>query len=215
MTLDHLVLRTPHRSALLADIKSQFQLSTLEGFRDGAAGYSKGVRFGNGPFLDVFSWPKDKPSFSPLVALSGDLARAERIATRRGWSTKLHRRIDIPIMQRPPWSTLSFRRGQGLISSVFIIEYEEAPEAWRGDQYQGALYKRNAGGEANAELSELVVHGADIASGKFQLETLCEGGLPPIQFRLQSDYELGVNAIRIRKSEGTIVEWVPANFDSR
>lgn len=213
MVLDHLVLRSPHRESLLADLTNRFQLSASEGFRDGDVVHSKGVRFGNGPFLDFFNWPKDKSYFVPLLALEGGLAKAQQVAVRYGWNTKLHSRSDIPATERPPWSTLSFRRGQGLISSVFVIEYEDEPEAWLIDQYRGALYNRNTTGDVSVELSSVVVHCDDIWNARSQLETLAGGPMPIIDLHPLNEHGPGVGALRIRQSDNSLAQWAPTTID--
>lgn len=211
MILDHIVLRSPNSAALLADLQNRFGLKTLEGFKDDSGIQSKGVRFCNRTFLDVFNWPNDKPPFNPLLALEGSLAEAETIAEKQGWQTRLHRRLDIPVEQRPPWSTLSFRRGQGAISSVFVIEYEEAPAAWQVVHYRGDLYNRNKNSPVDVELLNVVISCEDESIGASQIDTLTGGHASKIKLRSVD----GPNQIRIRDVYGSVVDWSPTAFDRR
>ena len=209
MMLDHIVLRSPNSAALLADLETQFGLKTLEGFKDDSGIRSKGVRFSDRAFLDVFNWPINKPPFTPVLALEGSVAQAEIIAQKQGWQTRLHRRLDIPAEQRPPWSTLSFRRGQGAISSVFVIEYEEAPNAWRVADYQGDLYNRNKASPVDVELHDVAINCEDVSIGASQIDTLTGGHASKIKLRSIG----GPNQIRIRDVDGSVVDWSPSAFD--
>lgn len=209
MRLDHIVLRSPNSAALLADLKNQFGLNTLEGFNDDSGIQSKGVRFSNREFLDVFDWPIDKPPFDPVLALEGSVAHAEIIAEKQGWQTRLHRRLDIPVEQRPPWSTLSFRRGQGAISSVFVIEYEEAPNAWQVAHYQGDLYDRNKISPVDVKLLNVVIRCEDVSIGASQIDALTGGLASKIKLRPLD----GPNQIRIRNVDGSVFDWSPSAFD--
>lgn len=213
MILDHIVLRSPHREALLADLADRFALRLLEGYRTDNGAHSAGVRFRNGPFLDVFDWPRDKLSFTPLLALEGEIAKAQSVATKFGWVAQLHLRNDIPIQHRPPWSTLSFKRGQGLISSIFVIEYEDAPQAWHLDQYRGALYDRLSEPNGRSELNKVVIRAADIPNAAAQFEALSGAPISLLELCPAGEHEEGVESIHIQGPDASTAEWQPSAFD--
>ncbi|MBX9731611.1 MAG: hypothetical protein K2X59_09805 [Sphingomonas sp.] len=214
MALDHLVIRTPQRRRLLNDLADRFNLQTLQGFKSQAVVFSEGVRFRNGPFIDVFDWPLDKAPFDPLLAIQGNIGSVQQIAVKNGWNVRLHKREDIPADDRPPWSTLSFARGQGLISSIFIIEYEDATEAWAHEQFNGLLYDRSGLSVGDAELCRIDVNCTDINNAQSQLDAVLATPIPLLN--LQADYirPEGVGAIHIRPKDGPVLPWLWCDFDS-
>lgn len=212
MIIDHVVLRSPRREALLADLANRFQLDILNGFKSDEVVQSWGVRFANGPFLDVFDWPSDKSPFVPLIGLAGDIAKAQEVASQHGWACILHCRNDFPIQDRPPWSTLSFKRGQGLISSFFIIEYEECPQAWMIDNYSGALYDRMQAPTETVELSGVTMLCDDVPQARLQMEALASNPIPLLKLSPTSGNRQGVGSLQIRRPEHTAAEWQPGTF---
>lgn len=212
MTLDHIVVRTPQRRSLLNDLATRYGFQPLDGFKIGGALQSEGVRFRNGPFIDVFDWPLTKAAFSPLLAIEGDIATVQRIAGTNGWAAKLHKRNEIAAEHRPPWSTLSFARGQGLISSLFIIEYEKARTAWQSEQYNGALYDRSRPTSGNADLNKIEIHCSDIATAQSQLDLIAGGSMPLIDLQTTHLNPEGVGALCIQQSASGEARWLHSEF---
>jgi hypothetical protein len=121
--------------------------------------------------------------------------------------------IDFLRQQRPPWSTLSFRLGQGLISSLFVIEYEDAPEAWDVEWYRGPLYYRRSEPDGCFELDKVVIRVAGIANAASQLEALTGSAVLPFELCPAGELREGVESIRIRSLDGYISNWHPSTFD--
>lgn len=111
---DHVVVWTPDRDAVLAALSAATGLPILDGYAPKGGVQARGVRFANGPFLDVHEAPEHGPV---LLGLGGRLADAEALAERQGW------RARVGAGQDEPWDILSFRRGQGVLSHLFIIDY--------------------------------------------------------------------------------------------
>jgi hypothetical protein len=213
MTIDHLVVRTPWRRQFVSHLADRFQLQVLQGFRSGDEVLSEGVKFGNGPFLDVFDWPLHKPSFEPLVAVEANLAKAQEAAQAYGLESRLHRRDDFDPDQRPPWSILSFTRGQGLISSIFIIEYEDTPEAWQNDQFNGALYDRSLKNYGNVFLEQIKVICLDASVSRAQLQHICCCSMPIFHYVRSENGDEGVTSLQFRNADGELSSLHRSDFD--
>jgi hypothetical protein len=186
MRIDHLVVRTPHRDAVVSALVDRTGRSAMAGYSERQSVVSRGVRFANGPFFDIFSWPPDMPRREPLVALEGEIDRAQELAARQGWAAVAHRPGDGGAAPAPPWSTLSFRRGQGLISSIFVIEYDDASPAWRNPDFAGALYARRRRHDDGAQLSRIVIGSADLDRDRAQLGAL-QISVPPVLAPAEAD----------------------------
>ncbi len=168
--LDHIVIRTPHRDDVVRDLAARTGLPLLDGFSEDAHLRSRGVRFGDGPFFDVFEWPEDRAPFSPLVAIADDLARVAAIADAQGWAYVVHRGEDAPEPVRPHWSTLSFRRGQGIVSSLFAIQYVRVRRA--ATPYRGFLYDPDYGVREKARFGRVVLGARDESAAAGALSAL-------------------------------------------
>ncbi|MEM7662885.1 MAG: hypothetical protein AAF292_11610 [Pseudomonadota bacterium] len=214
MELDHIVIRTPNRSALLTDLTHRFGLAALRGFTLNGVTYSEGVRFSNSQFIDVFDHPSEKPKFEPLLAFKGDIAHIETIAAKHGWSARTHFRTEFPKESRPPWSTLSFRRGQGLISSIFFIEYEENLSAWTAGPYNGDLYDRHLSPDIATELKAAKYYTVDLSKAQAQLRALSEEPVPLLELHSAEGSDPGLKSILIQKQGVAASEWSHAAFDS-
>jgi hypothetical protein len=168
-TLDHVVIRTPNRDGLLAEIAAATGLSPLQGYAAGAEIYSRGVRFANGPFLDIFQAPA--PGTALMVA--GSVDSAERLAAGQGWAARVGRR-EAAAAGHPayPWSTALFRRGQGLLTQVGVIEYSSDPEAWDDPDYAGDLYNPGMVLDACASLARVWMSAQDLPRAERDLAAL-------------------------------------------
>ena len=94
--VDHVVIRTPDRDAMMRQIAEACGLALSHGFSQGEVVHSKGVRFANGPFLDGFE------SQTPTTALilGGAVDEAERLAEAQGWAARFDRRETRPAEHR-------------------------------------------------------------------------------------------------------------------
>jgi hypothetical protein len=135
--LDHVVIRTSDPDALLARVSDLTGLPILRGWTPGGEVHSRGVRFANGPFLDVFAAPEPAPV---LLGLAGSVEAAEGEAARRGWRVKVRRDAPVePSLEPEPWSILMFRKRQGALSGMFVIDYDRAHPSWATQEFSGEL----------------------------------------------------------------------------
>jgi hypothetical protein len=168
-TLDHVVIRTPDREALVAGIAEATGLSALQGYATGPEIHSGGVRFANGPFLDIFS----SQTLGTALILAGSVDNAERLAASNGWAARMGRREATPPGQPLyPWSMAHFRRGQGLLTQVGVIQYAADPEAWTDPDYTGDLYNPGMELDACASLSRVWMSAQDVARAERDLAVL-------------------------------------------
>jgi hypothetical protein len=112
--IDHVVIWTTDRDPALAALSAATGLPVLDGYAPEGRLQAKGVRFANGPFLDVHQAPGHGPVF---VGLGGSVADAEALAARQGWRVRAGAGPD------EPWDMLSFRKDQGLLSQLFVLDY--------------------------------------------------------------------------------------------
>ena len=112
--IDHVVVWTAERDAAVEALAAATGLPVLEGYAPEGRLQARGVRFANGPFLDVHEAPGQGPVF---MGLAGSVAEAEALAARQGWRAKLGAGPD------EPWDMLSFRKDQGLLTQLFVIDY--------------------------------------------------------------------------------------------
>jgi hypothetical protein len=112
------------------------------------------VRFANGPFLDIHSAESGR---GVIVILEGPLEEAERLAAGQGWRAVAHRRDDAPAEARPPWSILAFRRGQGALSHLAVIDYEVDPVGYPLAEYDQPLLARSTAPTEGPRLARIEV----------------------------------------------------------
>lgn len=213
MALDHIVYKSPQRSRLISRLNSGHEFKVLPGFQWHDQLLSEGVRFSNGPFIDVFDWPYEKAPFKPLLAIEADLADAEVAARKQGWNFHVFRPQDVPAVDRPPWSILSFPRGQGLVSSLFLIDYEDDPEAWQNKQFSGLLYERSDRHRSPVELTGVEILSADVSVSISQLDKLAVAPIPLLNFKPATDACDDVGAIHFRTVEGEAKSLLLSNYD--
>lgn len=139
--LDHIAIWTHRRDAVLETLADVAGMAAVDGYCPDGLVVARGVRFANGPFLDVHQLPDTVPAGPArfLVALRAPVDEIGALAEQHGWRVKLDRRADAaePHLQ-PPWSLASFRRGQGMLSQLFAIEYH--PGAATTADYAVPLY---------------------------------------------------------------------------
>ncbi|HEY8616762.1 hypothetical protein [Phenylobacterium sp.] len=134
--LDHVWIATAERDVALAALSAVTGRPVLDGWTPGGEVRSRGVRFGNGAFLDVHG---EASGFGASLLLRGSLDAAEALAAAHGWSVVRAPREDAPEAYRPPWSILAFRRRQGALSHLAVIAYE-AEVTQAGAEYAVPLY---------------------------------------------------------------------------
>lgn len=168
-TLDHIVIQTLDREAFVAEIAARAGLPILQGYAPDGVVQSSGVRFANGPFLDVFATPEP----GTAVILRGEVDAAEVLARERDWAGRYLRRADRRAGEPDfPWSMALFRRGQGLLTRIGVIEYDAAAEAWSRPDFSGLLYRPELAGEAGARLARVWLSTQDIARAARDLAAL-------------------------------------------
>lgn len=153
--LDHIAIWTPQRDEALDAISAAAGLPLLDGYAPGGRQVARGVRFADGFFLDVHAAEGEG---GPLLALRGDIAGAERVAAREGWALRVQPRRDDADTE--PWAIAAFRRGQGVVSHMFVIDYAPEPQAWTSPTYNGGLYRYRRA-DAGARLRTVVVGAQD------------------------------------------------------
>lgn len=159
--IDHVVIQTPDREAFVAAVAEAAGLPILQGYAPQGVVQSSGVRFANGPFLDVFGAPEPGTA---LILGGGGVEAAERLAGDQGWRIRLVRRAERPADAPDfPWDMALFRRDQGLLTRISVIEYADDPEAWARPDFSGGLYRPAPAGRARLARVWLATHEVDRA----------------------------------------------------
>lgn len=157
--VDHVVIRTPGRDALVEKVARLSARPVLDGYRPGGEVLSRGVRFANGPFLDVFA----QEAGAPALILQGPIAALEALATTRDWAFRSYPREAITDpAEDQPWSMLMFRRGQGLLTQISAIEYAKDPAPWALPAFSGALYPPDTPPDRGARLRRVWLGAQDV-----------------------------------------------------
>ncbi|OYU70459.1 MAG: hypothetical protein CFE28_10950 [Alphaproteobacteria bacterium PA2] len=208
--LDHIPIWTDRSDRILAFLNERLGMGILNGFSPGGQVIARGVRFRNGPFLDIHQLGRVLPGFDRafhrLVGLAGSIDHLERLGDQHGWKSKTSRRSDAERPDLAPhWSTLSFRRDQGLISDIFVIEYDlETPG---GPDLAGPLYDLAAPGAGEVVLDRLWLPVDDAAEARSTLEAL---GASPLGARASSSPPGEGEAFRLGSVEiVTSAPWGP------
>lgn len=139
--VDHIPVWLTDRDRAVTMLAEATGLPILEGFAPQGRRIARGVRFGNGPFVDLHQADEEGPVF---LGLGGDAHAAEAIARRSGWKARLTPHT----AGGEPWTILSFAPGQGLLSRLFVIQYVTGDAAWSSPVFNGGLYHRPACGGA-------------------------------------------------------------------
>jgi len=136
--VDHVPVWLADRDGVLDQLASATGQPILDGYAPDGRRVARGLRFGNGPFLDLHQAETDGWA---LLALTGSVREAQAIAAQCGWKARLTPHVP----GGEPWSILSFARGQGLLSALFVIEYATDAAAWTSPVYNGGLYHHPRG----------------------------------------------------------------------
>jgi hypothetical protein len=128
--LDHVWLAVPDREEVCTALAAATGLPVLDAWIPGGVVRSRGVRFANGPFLDIHDAESadGRPDAPAKALLVGTIAGTEALAAQHGWACVVQRRQDAPEESRSPWSLVFFRRRQGVLSHLAVIDYEIDPK---------------------------------------------------------------------------------------
>lgn len=170
--LDHIVVQTESPNRFLNTCATKTGLPVQPGYAEGEVTYSRGIRFSNGPFIDVFEIKEEQSSRPPLVAFADRVDRVQKIAQAAGWQYVIHRSDDASISSPYPWSTLSFRRNQGILSCCFVIEYDLNALARSDAKRFGALYHNNTASTSSSSLKHVTIEIENTAQAGQILEHL-------------------------------------------
>ncbi|MDO8409638.1 MAG: hypothetical protein Q7S93_06215 [Phenylobacterium sp.] len=182
--LDHIAIWTDQRDDLLNLVADAAGLGIIDGYTPAGNLVARGVRFANGPFLDVHQVEKPSPDdgrpFHRLVGLNGDIDQVERRATASGLRAKAARRAEAAQPQlEAPWDLLSFRKGQGLASQMFVIAYHSGAPTL--PDFESPLYDPAGPGAGSAELSRVWLPEADLEAAQAVLSALGAKTAGPVQ----------------------------------
>lgn len=154
---DHVVIRTKSSQTFLSKCASKTGLPIQPGYAEGEITYSQGIRFSNGPFIDVFENQGEPSSRPPLVAFADQVDHVHKVAQSAGWQCVIHRSAGNRASSPFPWSTLSFRRDQGILSCCFVIEYDLHALARSDINRFGALYRNNTASTSSSSLKHVTI----------------------------------------------------------
>ncbi|MBW0152255.1 MAG: hypothetical protein KXJ53_13685 [Phenylobacterium sp.] len=206
--LDHIALWTDQRDGLLNGVAEAAHLEIIDGYAPGGTLAARGVRFANGPFLDVHQVeapPEGDRPFHRLIGLNGDIDQVERQIAAVGLRAKAARRAEAAHPEREaPWDLLSFRKGQGLASQMFVIAYH--PGAPTSPDFASPLYDPAGPGGGPAVLSRVWLSEADPEAAQAVLAALGARPLGPVESRLPPyegmAYDLGPTQLVLAKRWG-------------
>lgn len=163
------MIRALDRDGLAVKVAALSGRPLLAGYRAGGPQGSVGVRFANGPFLDIFG----ESATPAALILQGPLADLEAVAGARGWAIRTHRREEIADpAQDQPWSMLLFRRGQGLLTQISAIEYADDAAPWALPDFSGPLYPPNPAPDTGTRLRRVWVGAQEVARAAGDLAAL-------------------------------------------
>lgn len=161
-SIDHVWIATSDRDGWCERLSELTGLPVLDGWVPRGTLWSRGVRFANGPFLDIHNPPPDGSKPEPGLLLRGNLKDAEAIAQPLGWRLKTSLRSEAPREQASPWSLGYFSRGQGVLSRISLIEYETDPAICGNAEFSGALFALGSEPFAGARLERVWIAVADV-----------------------------------------------------
>lgn len=136
-------------------------LPVLDGWSPGGALWSRGIRFANGPFLDIHNPPPEGPDPEPALLLRGDLREAVALAEQQAWRLKTSLRSQADPAQASPWSLGDFSRGQGALNRLGLIEYEIDPALCESAEYAAPLFALGSAPAAGARLERVWIAAVD------------------------------------------------------
>ncbi len=175
-------------------------MSVLDGWSPGGTLWSRGIRFANGPFLDIHNLPPEGSEPEPSLLLRGELRVAQTLARHRGWRFTANLRSDMPQEVASPWSLGYFGRGQGVLSKIGLIEYEIDPATCGNAEFAGKLFALDSAPAACAILERIWIGTEDV--GRAEADLACLGLRPTGEFRSEDPPAVGR---RLRGETGDVV----------
>lgn len=175
--IDHIAIQVRDRQGLVDEIAARTGLPDLLGYSVSGVVQSRGVRFGNGAFLDVFE--TERPGAA--LILEGDIHAAQRLSQAQGWAARVFRE-EAPVPGAPvfPWSMVHFRRGQGLLTFIGVIAYGTNTETWTRPDFSGPLYRAGDLARDAAILRRVWLGAEDLARAEADLRALGYDRLAPV-----------------------------------
>ena len=156
-------------------------LPVLDGWSPGGTLWSRGIRFANGPFLDIHNLPPEGPAPQPSLLLRGELREAVSLARHRGWHFTTSLRSEMPEEEASPWSLGYFSRDQGVLSRTGLIEYEIDPATCGNAEFAGKLFALDSAPAAGAILERIWIGTGDV--DRAEADLACLGFRPAGEFR--------------------------------
>lgn len=169
LALDHLAVWTAERDRLVGRLSEISGHPALDGYAPEGRVAARGVRLAGGAFLDAHEAPPEGAGHV-LLGLRGDIDAAERLATAQGWGFRAVRWREAG--DGSPWSMLSFRRRQGLLSLLFVIDYAQEPEAWTSPVFDRPLYRAGSAPTSGTSLGRVWLQAVDVDAAGRTLEAL-------------------------------------------
>jgi hypothetical protein len=142
LAIDHLAIWTAHRDRLAKRLVQLTGFPVLDGYAPEGVVRARGVRFVNDAFLDLHQVSPEPAAGEVLLGLRGSVDRIEALALQQAWGVRVGRWQGAE--DGSPWSILSFRRNQGLLNKLFVIEYATEPAAWASPVFDKPLYRQEA-----------------------------------------------------------------------
>ena len=188
------------RDAICNRLSDLTGLPVLDGWSPGGTLWSRGIRFTNGPFLDIHNLPPDGLEPEPSLLLRGGLREAETLVRHRGWRLTTNLRSDMPQEVASPWSLGYFDRGQGVLSKIGLIEYEIDPAMCGNAEFAGKLFAPDSAPAAGAILERIWIGTEDV--DRAEADLACLGFRPAGEFSSVGQPAVGR---RLRGETGDVV----------
>src|SRR5204863_4080506 len=94
-----------------------------------------------------------------------------------------------------PWDLVLFKRRQGVLSALAVIDYDRGAPAWRDPEFSGELFSAASSEPGTAKLA-----GVEIAGSERRLDDLAALGLP----ERGGGFDLGNAALAVRDAESAV-----------
>lgn len=170
LTLDHLAIWTEQRDRVARRLSDLTGFPILDGFAPEGRPVARGVRFAGGAFVDLHQVEDGQPAGQVFLGLRGEVDAVEALARREGWGVRVGRWTEAS--DGSPWSILSFRRGQGVLTQLFVIAYGPRPQAWASPVFDQPLYDAANTATQGATLRRVWLRTVDLEASGAILEAL-------------------------------------------
>lgn len=170
LQLDHLAIWTAHRERLARRASEVTDFPVLDGYAPEGRMEASGVRLAGGAFLDLHDQEAPGGPGEVFLGLRGSVDDAEALAARQGWGVRVGRWREVN--DGSPWSMMTFRRGHGVLNTIFVIEYAEEEAAWASPAFNRPLYRMASTPSSGAALRRVWLSAAGIDAAGLALEAL-------------------------------------------